>query len=519
MLKPIRDIDFGTEDARNLIFRADSEEELAFISTYLVPDKLDVDAFLSGRRSYVFGLKGTGKSAILKYLEVIAKRLDNAFTEFFFFQSSFRQADFERFLAQQEGSSSHNQMIDNRHIGESDYTRSFWRLLFLTRIAKRLNRESFQGPQFTLFLKAVMMAQRIAQADAVKRQMPALKSLIAELSRDPKLIATLEADDSKLTYDDLLSWLDVAETCLTEVDFESSPIFLFIDELEFNFQTESSKNAQIHLLRDLILVIRDYREMFTAQGAAIYLIAAVRSEVLNQISAFGYEINKVVRDLGYELKWQSSNNLGELHPLFKIALMKIGYADGYSEDQLKNDQVLRKIYGERFAKKTGGEATSKFILDKTWYRPRDISIVFNCMKDLHQKDDMRFIANIVRQGANQAIGEQLWEDAISGLSGQYSQVELNGIAQIIKVLGKSFSFEQAKKTVDELSHVYDGAALLTDKKLADVLSDLYQVGALGMQRKSDGHYSFRFRGDTQPPPVGDFVYALHQMLRAGFRIS
>ena len=62
----IKDILFGKTDASNELQEVGNQY---FLKSFLPYEKYKISEFLNGARYYIIGRKGTGKTALLKYLE------------------------------------------------------------------------------------------------------------------------------------------------------------------------------------------------------------------------------------------------------------------------------------------------------------------------------------------------------------------------------------------------------------------------------------------------------------------
>lgn len=64
----LKDIFIGKTDAKNEFIENSASEKEVFLRSFLKPDNLVEDDFLQGKRYYITGLKGTGKTALMRYL-------------------------------------------------------------------------------------------------------------------------------------------------------------------------------------------------------------------------------------------------------------------------------------------------------------------------------------------------------------------------------------------------------------------------------------------------------------------
>ena len=68
----LKDLFIGKLDAKNetLVNNKDKER---FLDGFMLPENVNVESFLSGKRCFIVGLKGTGKTALLKYIKLKAE--------------------------------------------------------------------------------------------------------------------------------------------------------------------------------------------------------------------------------------------------------------------------------------------------------------------------------------------------------------------------------------------------------------------------------------------------------------
>ena len=75
----INDLRFGDTDARSEILSRDVTKKEFFIDSFYVPAKLKVDDFIKGRKYFISGQKGTGKTALLRYINEQLDTQNNRF--------------------------------------------------------------------------------------------------------------------------------------------------------------------------------------------------------------------------------------------------------------------------------------------------------------------------------------------------------------------------------------------------------------------------------------------------------
>ena len=91
----IRD-SFGSIDAKHDIEGRTPEEVEYFENSFVLPPNIEIDDYLGGKKYYVSGLKGTGKTALLRYIQIKAEKIGYK-TNFILFKSEFDNYERESF--------------------------------------------------------------------------------------------------------------------------------------------------------------------------------------------------------------------------------------------------------------------------------------------------------------------------------------------------------------------------------------------------------------------------------------
>ena len=86
MLK-IKDIPFGSTDAKNEVLCNTPEESLRFMNSFVMPPALTIEKYLSRQRYYIVGLKGTGKTALLRYISIKLAEEEQSISSFVLFKT------------------------------------------------------------------------------------------------------------------------------------------------------------------------------------------------------------------------------------------------------------------------------------------------------------------------------------------------------------------------------------------------------------------------------------------------
>ena len=73
----LKDLYLGTIDAKNELINESEDEIKRFEDSFLLPENIILDDFLNLKRYFIVGLKGTGKTALLRYLALKANQKIN----------------------------------------------------------------------------------------------------------------------------------------------------------------------------------------------------------------------------------------------------------------------------------------------------------------------------------------------------------------------------------------------------------------------------------------------------------
>ena len=83
----LRDIYIGTTDAKNELLANSPDEVARFVRLYVTPPALSIDRFADRSKYFISGLKGTGKTALLRYVAIKLDESQGAASRFVLFKS------------------------------------------------------------------------------------------------------------------------------------------------------------------------------------------------------------------------------------------------------------------------------------------------------------------------------------------------------------------------------------------------------------------------------------------------
>lgn len=462
----------------------DTEGKLEFNSSEKISNMFFKDIFedelneyISGDLRYIYGLKGTGKTSMLKYLEDKASSLDIK-TMYISYKDFKEEADvIHEFREELENSTD-----------KDTYTLTFWRWYLLSLISKHFLLESKYDPSNLIYNSKVKFFRVVSS----------LLDLISEV--------TLGTDTNNYSIKFGERAFDVkwdGQTSSRIRSLEKSikekldeKIIIFIDELEIS-KFSSTYDVDAVLVKNLIRATRKINSL----NENLHIVLAVRSEVVGSIAVAGDEINKELEDFGYEIEWHR-RQFDIHHPLLSMYIQKIRYAmKKHIEVNHCNDEKMlialnkmtnSEIWYRWFPRQISGTGSPEFMLQNTWLRPRDLSRLFRTMKKYSKKGSTSFIQKSYEE-AIKKVGEDSWQEIEEELSSIYTEKELRAIITILEKM--QILFMKDKFIVEASLHGFDEEAAI------QILHNLYRLSAIGNAYKSFNNnrfattYRFAYRND------------------------
>jgi hypothetical protein len=448
----VYDIEFGDTEGKREFNNTEKIHNLFFKDSY----KREIDKFIDGRLRYIYGLKGTGKTSLLKYLE--NKALENNIkTSYISYKDIKEEADviheFRNELATSED--------------KDTYTLTFWRWYLLSLIGKAFLKESAYDPSNLIYNSKVKFFRVISK----------LLDMISEIdlsTEDSKFSLKLPNGNLDVKWDGQTASRirQLEQNLKTKLD---QKVIIFIDELEIS-KLLTTYDVDSVLVKNLIRATRKINEL----SENLHIVLAVRSEVINSISMAGDEINKELEDFGFEIEWHR-RKFDITHPLLGMYIQKIRYSmkkfilDNYQNgevdllihklDKMNNSTIWKRWFPPKFSQVD----TPELILQHTWLRPRDLSRLFKTMQKYSRENNM--INQSSYAEAVKKVGEDSLLEIKEELTSQYNEDIIKSIILILEkmqiIFTKEMFLEEAKK--------YN----ITEEKSIEILHNLYKFSVIG----------------------------------------
>lgn len=498
MLKTLqlKDIFIGKTDAKNEFIENSVIEQDRFKESYLIPENINFDDFENGRRYYITGLKGTGKTALLRYLEISLNGKNETSSSFILFKSDFSEEDKAAFS--KAASTFLTEKNDSVEFDEDFMNIWEWFLhRHIVKLSKEKNVQFFEDNKDWEKYSKCVLAPKLGNEDSgITKLFPKLRRGSIEIEGDIEILKSKlgiefdwENEENKLVK--FSSIVRQANELYKKLKPTTKKLYVFIDELELTLGKNKQYVKDVRLIRDLIVAINYLNSTSRALKYNIFFITAIRSEVLTSIQSSGKEINKPILDFGISLKWQQSGGNIKSHPLIRIINKKIQSAE-------KNGGLIKistdeEIWENYFPEKVNSINTQEYILHRTWYRPRDIVRLLTIAQQ--QFPNETTFSHAVFDAIAKEYSTQSWMEHAEELRTVFTEREIDGVKRLLTSISCPFNFNEFTKICLEKKEIYsDVELLLKDQKPADILSILYRIGLIG---NTGSKVRYSFRGDDE----------------------
>ncbi|MCG2596353.1 MULTISPECIES: P-loop ATPase, Sll1717 family [Burkholderiales] len=509
-MKKLKEIYLGSVDAKNELLNNSTEERNRFVSAFVPPPNLVVESYLSRNRYYILGLKGTGKTALLRYISIRLEEEMNAYSSFVLFKTDIDE-DFKKTFSQASRTSIAEA---NSADHDGDEFEVVWRWLIYRKLLADIESNGLsifqQDLAYQKFRSIVKSSDSDDDRAGVMKLIPKIRKGNIEISRDPKLVLDFdwsEEGKAKINFNRLVR---AADEAFRELIPGEGRLNIFFDELELNYFNSKQYQRDSRLIRDLIVSVEKVNAICKLRGLQICIYCAIRSEVQNSVASLGKEINKPLTDFGSEIHWHRADIDDVNQPLLYIIDRRLREALPRSAEA---QEVT--VWQHFFPKLIKNRTPQEYILHHSWYRPRDVVRLLKSAQDQYP-DETTFsysVLNAIRKKYSTAS----WVEVTEELKTTYKADEIEAIKRLLYGFKKRFSLKEMKERIDDISPLYQEVpALLKVHRPEKVLADLYRAGVIG-NISTDGRYRFSFRGDDEI--LLEYSCVVHTALHAHLSVS
>lgn len=515
----IKDIYAGKPDAKDEI---ETEGMDPFFENYVVPSNFNINAITDGSGAFVTGYKGTGKTAILFYIEkYLRKKDDSTLSSFIFFKGDYSDSKKQEMEILAKRLTSIISIGNDVVLSGTDFE-YIWRWLFYSRIIK--DNQDYNYGIFENNDSWIQFEKKMKQIDIGKRKglsIPPKLSLslpISDTLTQATISPTFEIDfkDSKMeesaSYRTFIQIIDDADELFKNLKRTDIPYFIFVDELEAYFGDETVFKRDLRLIRDLIFTAKKMNMVF-AQNKKVKtkIVCSVRTEIINAINRFVItkELNKVISGFEVPLIWDYTNTNSYNHPIIKILTSRISYGEKKLGNSLSEQEIIKKWFPE----KIGSSDAATYILNNCWCKPRDIVRLITSAQNCLAADNSSFSQKTIDMSKKHYSQDSLTE-LKEELRALYSPEEINSIITCLTGFKRVFSIDELHQRVDKYyPHI------IAKKNLSDILSDLYRIGFVGNHIPETRFYRWQHKGDDGIILDGAWKIIIHSALTSALSVN
>lgn len=518
MKTTIKDLYAGRPDAKDEI-NYDGLEE--FIRTFVVPSNFDIERLVDKNDCFITGYKGTGKTALLFYLDNYIRNKDSSScSSFIFFKEEFTDAKKTELEYMSHRILSSISINDTTMISTSDFE-YIWRWLFFKRVIS--DNDDFNGGLFIdnknwndfcklmNRIKAPSNLKKTIIPPKIKLSMPC-KDPISQVEITPEIEVDFQNNKSDIAYNQFIAIIDEAEQMFANVERTDVPYYIFVDELEAYYGDLNIFKRDLCLIRDLIFTVKRINGLFKNISDNTKIICSVRTEIIKSISRFivTKEMNKVISGFEVPLIWDYNNTTSFHHPIMQILLKRIAICEKNIDE---NEIVSKEIYRKWFPEQIHMIEPANYILNNSWFKPRDIVRLITSAQNSIESGSECFSQAVFNSCQKKYSLDSLAE-ICEEMRALYTSEEIDVIISCFTGFRTIFSISQLKERINNL---YSNTIL--SKKFTEVIEDLYRLGFLGNYLPASKTYRWQHKGDDHVILSDEWRLMIHHALQSALSIG
>ncbi|CAK7010729.1 hypothetical protein [Tissierella sp.] len=517
----VKDIYIGKADAKDEIISQQSDE---FFKSFVMPPNFDFEGLINGDKIFINGYKGTGKTALLLYLDSICKERDPATcSSFILFKTQYGNI---QKLGLENISKNIVKTIDiDKNILENENDFEYiWRWIFFKQIIddnNQYNNGIFEPDEkwdeFESIVNMIMSDKSskklFKMPNKVKLGLKYNYDINPNSTINPEVTLDFNNKNNIEEYTQFITQIDRATELFSKLNRSDIPYYVFVDELEAFYAEKHILKRDLTMIRDLIITIKFFNSMFiTSPFKNTKILCSVRTEIINSISKYipTKEINKIISGFECPLAWSYSNTNAYTHPIFEIWLKRIELSENNFDNYFKNN---KEIYDKWFCANVDEIPTVTYVLNNTWNKPRDIVRFLNSTQNTIHSNRTMYTPGIFHASVQEYSQESL-KEMKEELNVLYTPDELDIIFMCLTGYKPSFSYEELLERVNK----YFLNTFLTSS-LRTVLGDLYRLGIIGNYSKSSNSFRWQYKGNDGIIFDDEWDIAIHKALWKSLSLS
>lgn len=336
-----------------------------------------------------------------------------------------------------------------------------------------------------------------------------IKDLSSMGEFSPEFEVDFTQNKNNRNYAKFIQLIDKAEELLCNVTRTETPYYIFVDELEAYYGDEIVFKRDLRFIRDLIFTVKRMNEIFIQARRETKVICSARTEIINAISRFvvSKEMNKVINGFDVPIIWNYGTTSSFQHPIIEVLLKRIAISSGNDEIEYKT------IYNKWFPEKIHDIEPAAYILNNSWSKPRDIVRLISSAQSSIKKNDTSF-NNSVFDALRKKYSEDSLIEIREELRALYTTEEIETIISCFTGFKTVFSYNKLNERIRK----YFSETVL-NKKLNQILQDLYRLGFLGNYLPASQSYRWQHKGDNTIIISDEWRMMIHYALHGALSLN
>lgn len=407
---------------------------------------------------------------------------------------------------------------DTTMVSISDFE-YIWRWLFFKRIIS--DNDDFNGGLFVddknwnnfcklmSRIKAPSNIRKTIIPPKIKLSIPC-KDPMSQVEINPEIEVDFQNNKSDTAYNQFIATIDEAEQMFANVERTDVPYYIFVDELEAYYGSLDIFKRDLCLIRDLIFTVKRINGLFKGISDNTKIICSVRTEIIKSISRFivTKEMNKVISGFEVPLIWDYNNTTSFYHPIMQILIKRIAICETNID---KMD--LKEIYNKWFPEQIHMIEPSNYILNNSWFKPRDIVRLITSAQNSIESNSECF-SQAVFNACQKKYSLDSLAEICEEMRALYTSEDIDVIISCFTGFRTIFSISQLKERIDSL---YSNTIL--SKKFSEVIEDLYRLGFLGNYLPASQTYRWQHKGDDHVILSDEWRLMIHHALQSALSVG
>ncbi|UWQ08870.1 P-loop ATPase, Sll1717 family [Aliiroseovarius crassostreae] len=482
----ITNLDFGKIDARQEILSRDPAKRKLFLESFYAPKSFSIDELKSGEKFLIVGPKGSGKTALLRYLEHTLNQNDNSHSRFIVFRDEVTTQDRDKLI---NLSAFRMYDVSSPEAGEETFQDCLdaWQLFIHREIAQVLSTtqnlvaKTPDVQNYINLLNSFFSSYKTSTFKKLLKKVTRGRVKLSGFGQSLEMEASFIDSHGNIDISEFVRYCNGVVKNLHFNEEQVSPrINIFFDEVNISFVSNKKFKSDAILIRDLVAASGVLNTLFAEHSLPIYIYTALRSEVADSVEASVREMSKLIDDKSVTLDWYIPNKRYRDQPIINLLEHRIraNIVKAFGKESKRKfvleDYFETKIFQRPF---------SDFLVFETWGRPRDlVRILGEASKYVGQNN--KFSSEVFRESAGE-YSKSCWNEKSDELNSKYSQTEVETIKRLLSNLESSFSRTQFDVVATQQSSMDNRTNhFLTGRSVEVLLEDLYNVGIIGNIHKS-----------------------------------